>query len=42
MCSQGEDGMKRRAFWLAGLVFMTSLAAQPQSNGFALAMATSP
>ena len=31
--------MKRHAFWLAGLVFLTPLAAQPQSNGFALAMA---
>ncbi len=31
--------MKRHTFWLAGLVFMTPLAAQAQSNGFALAMA---
>ena len=31
--------MKRHACWLAGLVFMTPLAAQAQSNGFALAMA---
>jgi uncharacterized membrane protein len=31
--------MKRHTFWLAGLVFLTPLAAQPQSNGFALAMA---
>jgi uncharacterized membrane protein len=31
--------MKRQTFWLAGLVFIVLLAAQPQSNGFALAIA---
>ena len=31
--------MKRQTFWLAGLVFIAPLAAQPQSNGFALAIA---
>jgi uncharacterized membrane protein len=31
--------MKRRTLWLAGLVVLTPLAAQPQSNGFVLATA---
>jgi uncharacterized membrane protein len=31
--------MKRQTVWLAGLVFIAPLAAQPQSSGFALAIA---